>query len=76
MGRFAEYFAEVVDPRRRDGDHDLTDLTSCLQAVLCGRSWEGAPEPENPTHGIAKFACTQQKPPSFDHLVGQREQCR
>ena len=38
-GRFAEYFAEVVDPRRRDGDHDLTEMLfiALLAAVRLGR---------------------------------------
>ena len=40
MGRFAEYFAEVVDPRRRDGDHDLTEmLFIALLAALCGAKY-------------------------------------
>src|ERR1700730_9025415 len=40
LGRFAEYFAEVVDPRRRDGDHDLTEmLFIALLAALCGAKY-------------------------------------
>lgn len=40
MGRFAEYFAEVVDPRQRDGDHDLTEmLFIALLAALCGAKY-------------------------------------
>jgi predicted transposase YbfD/YdcC len=37
MEGFAECFAEVPDPRKREGDHDLTEmLFIALMAMLCG----------------------------------------
>lgn len=37
MEGFAECFAEVTDPRKREGDHDLTEmLFIALLAMLCG----------------------------------------
>jgi predicted transposase YbfD/YdcC len=40
MELFAECFAEVKDPRKRDGDHDLTEmLFISLLAALCGAKY-------------------------------------
>lgn len=37
MEGFTECFAEVTDPRKREGDHDLTEmLFIALMAMLCG----------------------------------------
>lgn len=40
MKRFAECFAELVDPRGRSGDHDLTEMIFiALMATLCGAKY-------------------------------------
>ena len=40
MELFAECFADVEDPRKRDGDHDLTEmLFISLVAALCGAKY-------------------------------------
>ena len=40
MERFAECFEELVDPRGRSGDHDLTEMIFiALLATLCGAKY-------------------------------------
>jgi len=40
LERFAEWFADLEDPRKRDGDHDLTEmLFIALLAMLCGAKY-------------------------------------